>query len=272
MDPSFPFERSREIGFVALVAGSFLAGVAIVGWAVSPIVPDGVAPTSRSIAFAAVPDAPVAPAPVDAEPDVEPIPDGTTPDGATPEEITPSGTPRDEVASRGPLTVGDGADHDGTVEGVPPDSLTRLFGALRDRHLTLPVEGIDRDRLYDSFDDPRSGGRVHHAIDIMAPRGTPIFAVEDGTIARLDDSQAGGGIVVYQYGSSRDFVYYYAHLEKWADGLQEGARVGRGQVLGYVGTTGNAPPDAPHLHFAITVADAEGRWWNGIPINPFGLF
>ncbi|MDX1661598.1 MAG: M23 family metallopeptidase [Gemmatimonadota bacterium] len=158
------------------------------------------------------------------------------------------------------------------VDPPAPVGGTGIVDELRERHLTLPVEGVDRERLVDTFDDPRSGGRIHRAIDIMAPRGTPVFAVEDGTIARLDDSQAGGGIVVYQYGPERRYVYYYAHLEKWSDGLEEGVRVGRGQVIGYVGSTGNAPADAPHLHFAITVADEDGRWWGGTPVNPFGLF
>lgn len=243
--PTLDPERGREVALVALVTASFVASFAIVGLATAPLMSADPASASRVTVLATVPAAvSVAPAP----PAGEPAPAAETP------------------------TSGDAPEPTGEVDGLSPDSLAGIARDLRDRNLTLPVEGVDRDRLHDSFDDPRSQGRVHRAIDIMAPRGSPVFAVEDGTVARLDDSQAGGGIVVYQYDPDRTYVYYYAHLEKWADGLEEGDRVGRGQVLGYVGTTGNAPPDAPHLHFAITLADTDGRWWNGIPINPFGLF
>ena len=96
-----------------------------------------------------------------------------------------------------------------------------------------------------------------------------MVAVEDGTIASLDPSQGGGGIVIYQYDPSGEFAYYYAHLEGYAKGLEEGQAVERGQVLGFVGTSGNAPPDVPHLHFAIHKTVAAYRWWKGLPVNPF---
>ena len=139
---------------------------------------------------------------------------------------------------------------------------------LRSRQLTVPVEGIARSQLVQTFKDPRSGSRVHEAIDILAPRNTPVFAVEDGTVARLFTSRA-GGITLYQYDPSGRFVYYYAHLERYADGLAEGGPLKRGQVLGYVGTSGNAPPNTPHLHFAIFELTGAKRWWEGAPIDPF---
>ena len=139
---------------------------------------------------------------------------------------------------------------------------------LRGRQLTVPVEGVARTQLVQTFKDPRSGSRVHEAIDILAPRNTPVLAVEDGTIARLFSSRA-GGITVYQYDPSGKYVYYYAHLERYADGLKEGGGLRRGQVLGYVGTTGNAPKNTPHLHFAIFELTGAKRWWEGTPIDPF---
>jgi murein DD-endopeptidase MepM/ murein hydrolase activator NlpD len=138
---------------------------------------------------------------------------------------------------------------------------------LADRDLLIPVEGIGRDSLTRQFADLR-GSRSHEAIDILAPRHTPVRAVEDGTIARLFNSKA-GGITVYQFDPTGRYCYYYAHLERYAHGLSEGASVRRGQILGYVGTSGNAPPNTPHLHFAIFRLTNEKRWWEGTPIDPY---
>ena len=142
---------------------------------------------------------------------------------------------------------------------------------LRERRLLLPVEGVRASDLHDGFRQSR-GRRIHHAIDIMAPRNTPIHAVEDGIIARLDPRGGAGGITVYQLDPSGEFGYYYAHLERWADGLMEGDFVTRGQIIGYVGTTGNAPERSPHLHFAIHRLGPENRPWVGSPLNPYLVF
>lgn len=139
---------------------------------------------------------------------------------------------------------------------------------LRERRLTIPVQGIDRERLVQSFNDRRSGSRVHQAIDILAPRNTPVVAVENGTVARLLTSRA-GGTTIYQFDPSGRFVYYYAHLDRYAAGLAEGTTLTRGQLIGYVGTTGNAPPNTPHLHFAIYELASAKRWWEGTPVDPF---
>lgn len=139
---------------------------------------------------------------------------------------------------------------------------------LRGRRLTIPVEGIAPSQLQHTFNDRRSDSRTHYAIDILAPRNTAVLAVEEGAIARLFMSKA-GGITLYQYDPGRKYVYYYAHLERYADGVKEGAHVKRGQVLGYVGTSGNAPPNTPHLHFAIYETTDPKRWWEGTPIDPF---
>jgi murein DD-endopeptidase MepM/ murein hydrolase activator NlpD len=154
---------------------------------------------------------------------------------------------------------------DPTATIVPPSP-----GELRDRDLTIPVEGIGPDQLNRSFEDRRSGTRTHEAIDILAPRNTPVKAVDDGTIARLFYSKQ-GGITVYQFDPSERFCYYYAHLERYADGLKEGAQVKKGQVIGYVGISGNAPKNAPHLHFAVFRLTAAKRWWEGTPIDPYDI-
>lgn len=137
------------------------------------------------------------------------------------------------------------------------------------RDLLIPVQGITAEQLTGShFDDTRGGTRKHEALDILAPRHTPVLAVEAGTIARLFLSKA-GGITIYQFDPTGTYAYYYAHLERYADGLREGQQVQRGQILGYVGTSGNAPKDTPHLHFAIFRLTDEKRWWEGTPIDPY---
>jgi peptidoglycan LD-endopeptidase LytH len=148
------------------------------------------------------------------------------------------------------------------------DSLAALIG----RGLAVPVLGVQRKELHDSFAEPRGGGdRRHEAIDILAPRDTPVVAVEDGTIARLFVSHGGGGLTIYQFDADSVYAYSYAHLERFASGLVEGERVRRGQVIGYVGTSGNAPPDTPHLHFAVYRLTEGRNWWEGDPLNPYEI-
>jgi murein DD-endopeptidase MepM/ murein hydrolase activator NlpD len=139
---------------------------------------------------------------------------------------------------------------------------------LRDRKLEIPVRGVARAELRESFDQARRSTENHEAIDILSPRNTPVVAVEDGTIVKLFESKK-GGTTVYQFDPSTRYAYYYAHLERYAAGLQEGNRVQRGQVLGYVGTSGNAPKDTPHLHFAIFRLTDKKQWWQGSPIDPY---
>jgi len=141
---------------------------------------------------------------------------------------------------------------------------------LASRELTIPVQGVNPDKLVRSYHDARSGGREHEALDILAPRNTPIVAVEDGTIAKLFTSKA-GGITVYQFDPGQQYAYYYAHLERYADGLKEGEQIHRGQVIGYVGTSGNAPKNTPHLHFAVFRLTSEKHWWEGTPIDPYDI-
>lgn len=151
---------------------------------------------------------------------------------------------------------------------TPPDPLPRDTALLAARRLTLPVQGVTPEALADTFRAARSAGRRHDAIDILAPAGTPVLAVEDGRIAKLFLSQP-GGITIYQFDPSGRYSYYYAHLQGYAPGLREGQQVRRGQVIGYVGSTGNARGGAPHLHFAIARLPPDRAWWKGDALNPY---
>lgn len=136
--------------------------------------------------------------------------------------------------------------------------------------LIVPVRGIAGDALVDTYTDARSEGRSHDAIDIMAPAGTPVLAVADGHVEKLFTSDR-GGLTIYQFEPGGRHAYYYAHLQSYAPGLHEKQRIRQGEVIGYVGSTGNASASAPHLHFAIFVLGPEKRWWEGTAINPYPL-
>jgi murein DD-endopeptidase MepM/ murein hydrolase activator NlpD len=154
---------------------------------------------------------------------------------------------------------------------VPPSPVSPTEAgeivALRGRDLKLPVDGVDREDLRNTFTESR-GSRTHEALDIPAPRGTKVLAVEDGRIQKLFTSKA-GGLTIYQFDPTQTFAYYYAHLDRYAADVQEGQMVKRGDVIGYVGSTGNASADAPHLHFAIVRLGPEKHWWQGDAINPY---
>ena len=137
--------------------------------------------------------------------------------------------------------------------------------------LMIPVVGVQPADLTDTFTDARSQGRVHDAIDIMAARGTPVVATNDGRVVKLFTSER-GGLTVYQFDPQDEVVYYYAHLDSYAPGLAEGQVLRRGDPIGVVGSTGNASADAPHLHFEIEVLGPEKQWWHATSINPYGRF
>jgi murein DD-endopeptidase MepM/ murein hydrolase activator NlpD len=179
------------------------------------------------------------------------------------EGVLAAGKPGEAVATSGAAEVVRPAASPGAVIGPP------AADALEARDLAIPVEGIEADDLVRSFSDAR-GGRTHEALDILAPQNTPVKAVEGGTIARLFYSKA-GGITIYQFDPTNQYCYYYAHLDRYADGLKEGDQVRKGQVLGYVGVSGNAPKDTPHLHFAIFKLSEAKRWWEGTPIDPYDV-
>jgi peptidoglycan LD-endopeptidase LytH len=136
--------------------------------------------------------------------------------------------------------------------------------------LIIPVAGVTSDQLLDTFSAARGDGRVHDAIDIAAPKGTPVLAVAAGKILRLFQSKA-GGTTIYQLSGDEKFIYYYAHLERYADGLYEGRFVIQGETIAHVGDTGNAGAGNYHLHFSIAMTSDPKRWWEGVNINPYPL-
>jgi peptidoglycan LD-endopeptidase LytH len=158
----------------------------------------------------------------------------------------------------------------GVAQTLEPDE---AIDELRDRDLRLPLDDLKVESLKGGFEERRNGGKghQHEAADILAPRNTPIKAVDDGTIVKLFLSKAGGR-TIYQFDPTSRFCYYYAHLERYAIGLREGQRVKRGDVIGYVGTSGNAPKGTPHLHFAVFVLGPERNWWQGMPLDPYLVF
>lgn len=130
--------------------------------------------------------------------------------------------------------------------------------------LMVPVEGVEPRSVKDTFHQPRSGGRIHMATDILAMRGTPILSASDGRIIKLSTGGS-GGIVIYVADASGRYLHYYAHLDGYAPEVKDGLKVREGQVIGFVGTTGNAPPNTPHLHYQVMRADKD--YWNGTPID-----
>ena len=155
------------------------------------------------------------------------------------------------------------------AESAPPPQPANGDGAalLAARRPLVPVEGIAPLALQDNFNQVRGAGK-HESMDIMAARGTRVFAVDDGKLVKLFKSVP-GGLTAYQFDQAGQLAYYYAHLDRYADGLKEGMALKRGDLIGYVGNTGNAAPDAPHLHFAVFRLGPEKQWWKGDPINPY---
>ncbi len=180
--------------------------------------------------------------------------------------------PADDVASAHDVAAGDGVAAESTAAvdapvSTPPDTLRAPSG------LVIPVAGVGPDKLADTFSDAREGGRVHDAIDILAPRGTPVVAAAAGHVARLFTSER-GGLTVYVVSpdpAGGALVYYYAHLDAYAPGLADGQDVRAGQTLGTVGDSGNAVPGNTHLHFAIWRVDDPARFWDGPALNPYPL-
>ena len=142
---------------------------------------------------------------------------------------------------------------------------------LMARGMEIPVAGRTVKNLEDTFDDGRDGGRTHRALDILAPRGTPVLAADSGRILRISENRLGGN-TVYATDPQERIVYYYAHLDAYQPGLVQGMAIARGDTLGFVGTTGNAPKDTPHLHFQVMRMPADGKYWDGEAINPYPLF
>lgn len=244
----------NEDGVKKLLA---LLGVALIGtlaWTAAG--PDEVAevPVLRD-----VPVAMGAPAPASEASASESVPelDGEPLDAPPPEVMRETPVPSEVIA---PIAT----------ETAPPPVLAYEPPSMRDadapRAMIVPVAGVTRNAMRDMFDEAR-GGRRHEAIDILAPKGTPVIATDDGVVKKLFTSKP-GGLTVYQFDPDQRFCYYYAHLDRYAPGLHEGQLLRRGDVLGYVGTTGNAG-NTPHLHFALIRLDKDRRWWKGTYVNPY---
>ena len=189
------------------------------------------------------------------------VPAATT----APPAVTPAPSPRTlppQPPSPAPATQ--------TVPAPVPSSNTTVPASVSEAALLLPVVGIQPGELVDTFNQTRGSTRIHEALDIMAPRGREVVAVADGKLVKLFNSKQ-GGLTVYQYDPTERFAYYYAHLDRYAPGLVEGKLLKRGELIGTVGSTGNANPATPHLHFAIFELGPEKRWWEGRPINPYPL-
>jgi peptidoglycan LD-endopeptidase LytH len=194
-----------------------------------------------------------------------PFPSASSAFQATPSFATPAPwAPQAEA----PLAVPDVPLPPHALPAPPPDLFD--YARLKTRGLIIPVQGVAASQLRDNFSEMR-GNRVHEAIDIPAPRGTPVLAVDDGAIEKLFTSVP-GGLTIYEFDGDKAYCYYYAHLDRYADGLKEGMAVRKGDVIGYVGTTGNAPPGTPHLHFTIFKLGPEKQWWKGTAVNPFPLW
>ncbi|PZO08334.1 MAG: hypothetical protein DCF27_08585 [Lysobacteraceae bacterium] len=247
---------NRAAIFVAgALSGALALGLVLVGW-------------DTQVAVAPAPS----PAAV-----VQPVPAVATQPGLAVEASPPADLPAPVARRAGPETP---SLPPPAVVAVPPSQpeLAELpvdaaapptsEAPLPALSLIVPVEGIVAAQLSDTFTDARGEGRVHDAIDIMAPTGTPVLAVAGGRIVKLFNSKP-GGLTIYQFDATEAVAFYYAHLDRYADGVAEGQAVKQGDLIGYVGFTGNASPDGPHLHFAIMVLGPEKNWWQGAAINPF---
>jgi murein DD-endopeptidase MepM/ murein hydrolase activator NlpD len=158
-------------------------------------------------------------------------------------------------------------DRDSSLAAAP----TASDLATLQREMGIPLAGVPASALRDSYEEMRGGGaRTHEALDILAPRGTPVLSAATGRVLKLFNSKA-GGLMVYAADSSEHFILMYGHLDAYAPGLADGQPLRRGQQLGTVGTSGNAAPTVPHLHFAIARSTDVKQWWKGAPVNPYPL-
>ena len=233
-----------------------VAGIAALAWIAAGT--DRVA--DISVRPADVPAAIGAPAPASTAPESVAVPDtvGEPLDTPPPEVAFEPAVPAAVIA---PIA---------TETAPPPPVAADEPPSMRDpdapRPMIIPVAGVGTSAIRDMFDEAR-GNRRHEAIDILAPKGTPVIATDDGVVKKLFTSKP-GGLTVYQFDPDQRFCYYYAHLDRYAPGLREGQLLRRGEVLGYVGVTGNAG-NTPHLHFALIRLDKDRRWWKGTYVNPY---
>jgi murein DD-endopeptidase MepM/ murein hydrolase activator NlpD len=192
-----------------------------------------------------------------------PSPDAVGPDSATP------------IRGFGPTAIDSALRTDTTqtlevIDSTPAARPTDSDLAMLQHELMVPVSGVAKAILRDTYAELRGGTRQHEALDIVAARGTPVLSAAPGRVLKLFNSKA-GGLMVYAADSTERFILMYAHLDAYQPGLADGQTLRRGQQLGVVGTTGNAPPTVPHLHFAIARSADVKQWWKGQPVNPYPL-
>ena len=175
-----------------------------------------------------------------------------------PPETTATATPQSPRTTLSPAEIADSIAQPVTAADL----------AVLSAELIIPVPGVQPSELRDTFNEMRGGGsRKHEALDILAPRGTPVLSASSGRVLKLHNS-VDGGLMVYAADSSNRFVLLYGHLDHYAEGLHDGLLLRQGQLIGYVGTTGNAPANTPHLHFAIAHPKDVKLWWTGDAIDP----
>ncbi len=182
------------------------------------------------------------PVPLDAPPDISGL---NYPEVAVPGGDLPSPTPPVKMLAK------------------PGDYVAELTS----HKLASPIEGLQPGAFSDNFNDAR-GGAPHQATDLMEPKGTAVHAIDEGNIVKLFTSKK-GGLTIYQFDNSQKYCYYFAHLDRYAPGVKEGMLVRPGQVIGFVGSTGDANAAAPHLHLAISLLDPDKKYWKGTPLNPY---
>lgn len=189
-----------------------------------------------------------------------------------PTENTPVPTPQQVPSMEIVASTPENTETETNTNQIPGNSQIQNNPSVESSQtLMIPVVGIKREQLQDTYNEARSGGRVHNAIDIIAPAGTPVVAASDGEIAKFFYSNGGGGITIYQYSPDKHFIYYYAHLQKRADNIKEGDFVKQGTVIGFVGDSGNSGAGNYHLHFSIAVLTDPKRIFDGTEINPYPL-
>ncbi|MGH9901022.1 MAG: M23 family metallopeptidase, partial [Pyrinomonadaceae bacterium] len=206
---------------------------------------------------------------------VELPPVGTSPDAPanqqapTPAATAPAALPAVSPAAS-PVPESTPAAQATLPEGAPAEAFPAPFAPSGSVQLLIPVAGIKPEQLRDTYNEARSAGRTHNAIDIIAPRGTPVLAAADGRVVKLFNSVP-GGITLYQLSADEKMIYYYAHLDRYADNLSEGHLARRGEIIAYVGDTGNAGAGNFHLHFSVSLVSDPKRYWDGTNINPYPL-
>ncbi|HKB09887.1 MAG TPA: M23 family metallopeptidase [Vicinamibacterales bacterium] len=196
-----------------------------------------------------------------------------------PESVRLAATGRDasgatDESDKGPIAWSRGTTAPSrTVDSrIEEPKIAATSGSIPHAALRVPIDGAEVESWKGGFAERRGGGsRGHEAVDILSPRNTPVHAVASGTIAKIFESKAGGH-TVYQFDAEGRLCYYYAHLERYADSLHEAQAVKQGDVIGYVGTSGNAPANTPHLHFAVFELGPEKQWWKGRAIDPYVVF